>query len=107
MIRWAVPELTWKWRTQSRFLASEEASYITGHVLKVNGGMLMAKAAQCCVNRDLFSSFYFRIHAVLLWSAIHPHDYFTLDTGSISGDPRARALAVTYRKFQFTPLFMR
>jgi 3-oxoacyl-[acyl-carrier protein] reductase len=24
-----------------RFLASEEASYITGHVLKVNGGMLM------------------------------------------------------------------
>jgi 3-oxoacyl-[acyl-carrier protein] reductase len=25
-----------------RFLASEEANYITGHVLKVNGGMLMA-----------------------------------------------------------------
>ena len=24
-----------------RFLASEEAGYITGHVLKVNGGMLM------------------------------------------------------------------
>jgi len=24
-----------------RFLASEEAAYITGHVLKVNGGMLM------------------------------------------------------------------
>jgi len=24
-----------------RFLASEEASYITGHVLNVNGGMLM------------------------------------------------------------------
>jgi 3-oxoacyl-[acyl-carrier protein] reductase len=24
-----------------RFLASEEANYITGHVLKVNGGMLM------------------------------------------------------------------
>jgi NAD(P)-dependent dehydrogenase (short-subunit alcohol dehydrogenase family) len=24
-----------------RFLASEEASYISGHVLKVNGGMLM------------------------------------------------------------------
>jgi len=23
------------------FLASEEASYITGHVLNVNGGMLM------------------------------------------------------------------
>jgi 3-oxoacyl-[acyl-carrier protein] reductase len=23
------------------FLASEEAGYITGHVLKVNGGMLM------------------------------------------------------------------
>jgi len=27
--------------TAVRFLASEEASYITGHVLKVNGGMLM------------------------------------------------------------------
>jgi len=24
-----------------RFLASDEAGYITGHVLKVNGGMLM------------------------------------------------------------------
>jgi 3-oxoacyl-[acyl-carrier protein] reductase len=24
-----------------RFLASEEAAYITGHVLNVNGGMLM------------------------------------------------------------------
>jgi len=24
-----------------RFLASEEAGYITGHVLNVNGGMLM------------------------------------------------------------------
>jgi len=24
-----------------KFLASEEAGYITGHVLKVNGGMLM------------------------------------------------------------------
>ena len=24
-----------------RFLASEESSYITGHVLSVNGGMLM------------------------------------------------------------------
>jgi 3-oxoacyl-[acyl-carrier protein] reductase len=24
-----------------RFLASEESSYITGHVLNVNGGMLM------------------------------------------------------------------
>lgn len=24
-----------------RFLASEQAAYITGHVLKVNGGMLM------------------------------------------------------------------
>ncbi len=25
-----------------RFLASEEASYITGHVLNINGGMYMA-----------------------------------------------------------------
>jgi len=25
-----------------RFLASEEAAYITGHVLNVNGGMYMA-----------------------------------------------------------------
>jgi 3-oxoacyl-[acyl-carrier protein] reductase len=25
-----------------RFLVSDEASYITGHVLHVNGGMLMA-----------------------------------------------------------------
>jgi 3-oxoacyl-[acyl-carrier protein] reductase len=24
-----------------RFLASDEASYITGHVLNINGGMLM------------------------------------------------------------------
>jgi 3-oxoacyl-[acyl-carrier protein] reductase len=24
-----------------KFLASDEAAYITGHVLKVNGGMLM------------------------------------------------------------------
>jgi len=26
-----------------RFLASEEAGYITGHVLNVNGGMLMGR----------------------------------------------------------------
>ena len=26
-----------------RFLASDEASYITGHVLNINGGMLMDK----------------------------------------------------------------
>ena len=29
------------WRRRSCFLASDEAAYITGHVLAVNGGMYM------------------------------------------------------------------
>jgi putative membrane protein len=41
--------------------------------------------------------------AALLWSAIHPHDYFTWMLEVFPAILALVALAVTYRKFQFTP----
>ena len=39
---------------------------------------------------------------VLAWSAVHPHDYFTWALEVFPAILALAALAVTYRKFQFT-----
>lgn len=39
---------------------------------------------------------------VLLWSVIHPHDYFTWGLEVFPAILALAALAITYRKFQFT-----
>jgi putative membrane protein len=41
---------------------------------------------------------------VLAWSAVHPHDYFTWTLEIFPAILALAALAITYRKFQFTTL---
>jgi putative membrane protein len=42
---------------------------------------------------------------VLAWSAIRPHDYFTWALEVFPAFLGLAALAITYRRFQFTTLF--
>ncbi len=40
--------------------------------------------------------------AALAWSAVHPHDYFTWALEIFPAFLALAALAITYRRFQFT-----
>jgi putative membrane protein len=56
------------------------------------------------INRKLFLFWIASLLAVLIWSAINPHDYFTWFLEVLPALVGFAILACTYRRFTFTPL---
>ena len=56
------------------------------------------------INRKLLIFWLALVLAVFIWSAIHPHDYFTWFLEVLPAIIGAAILACTYRRFTFTPL---
>ena len=56
------------------------------------------------INRKLLIFWLALVLAVFVWSAIHPHDYFTWFLEVLPAIVGLAILAFTYRRFTFTPL---
>jgi putative membrane protein len=56
------------------------------------------------INRKLLIFLMVSLLAVFIWSAIHPHDYFTWFLEVIPAPVGFAILACTYKRFTFTPL---
>lgn len=56
------------------------------------------------INRNLLIFWIVSLVAVLIWSAINPHDYFTWFLEVMPAIIGFAILAFTYRKFSFTPI---